>query len=225
MKHTIFVSNYFNFLRENVRQSFLDAALRWNCDYVEITEHKFPVIYHPGAVKLTAFTLCPEADRILIIDADAVIAQSCPSPFDQFEGKSFVVVKNQQAHFPPMYLRVNPDLMNEDLMRIYERYPRLETFDLSGFFNTGVVLADRSCQAAFDHALDIFLHTPQLQFLDQSPLNYAMALSGIEITYAEPTWNYQFPRVGQIMSQYIYHFAGLPNRYAVLETINWKEQL
>jgi len=223
MKNALFVVNYFDFMCSNVRDSFQDAAQRWNCDYIEMTEKIFPVVYHPGAVKLLAFDLC-ESDRIFVIDADAIIRENCPSPFDTFDDKSFVAVKNQQSHFPAMYLYVNPRIMREELKRIYERFPQID-FNIDTFFNTGVCLANRTLHKdILKRALDIFLVTPQLQWYDQAPLNYAVVESGTKVILADMIWNFQFPHPGNpdYSKIYIYHFAGLPSRYKILEKIDWR---
>jgi len=223
MKNALFVVNYFEFMCDNVRESFQDAANRWDCDYIEMTEKIFHVVYHPGAVKLSAFDLC-ESDRIFIIDADAIIHKKCPSPFDAFDDDSFIAVKNQQAHFPAMYRYVNPRIMVEELKRIYERFPQIN-FNVDMFFNTGVCLVNRTLHKdILKRALDIFLVTPQLQWYDQAPLNYAVVESGVKVTYADPIWNFQFPYSGNpnYSSVYIYHFAGLPDRYDILPKIDWR---
>jgi len=223
MKDALFVVNYYNFMCDNVRDSFQDAAQRWDCDYIEMTEEIFQVAYHPGAVKLSAFDLC-ESDRIFVIDADAIIRINCPSPFEVFDDKSFVAVKNQQPHFPGMYLYANPRIMQMELNRIYEKFPKID-FDVESFINTGVCLINRTLHKdILEHALEIFKVTPQLQWYDQAPLNYALVRANAKITLADYIWNFQFPHPNNLnyFKAYIYHYAGLPDRYDNLPRMDWR---
>lgn len=223
MENALLVINYFDFMCNNVRDSFQDAAFRWGCDYREVTEEDYPTIFHPGSMKLMAFDFC-DADRIFIIDADAIIRSDCPSPFEIFDEPVFMAVQNQHNHLPWRYIFVNPQIMAEELERIFVRFPRI-VFQPGNFFNTGVCLVSRQRHAdILAYAFEVFKETGYLQWYDQAPLNYAVAKAQVPVIFADPTWNYQFPNFGHwdYLEKYIYHFAGIPSRYDILPVINWK---
>ncbi|MCF6290139.1 MAG: hypothetical protein L3J03_03990 [Desulfobacterales bacterium] len=73
--------NHGAFLCDNARQSFKAAAKRWGAAYVELTREDGPAGVTPLEHKLLLFEQV-DADRIFYIDADAIIRNDAPSPFD-----------------------------------------------------------------------------------------------------------------------------------------------
>lgn len=85
------------FLRPNVRESFLDACARWGCGYFEITERHTE---HRSFIDIK-HDLCGFAElagkRVLYLDADAVIREDCPSPWEWVTPGYFAAVQNDQG--------------------------------------------------------------------------------------------------------------------------------
>ena len=69
-----------NSLHPKSRESFLHACNRWQCDFVEVTDAIAPV--HPFFQKLMVYTLFEEPTHILQLDADMMIREDMPTPFD-----------------------------------------------------------------------------------------------------------------------------------------------
>ena len=225
MSNALFVINLNNHVCQNVRESFQDAANRWKCDYVEITEKEFPppFPFPPQFTKLKAFELC-DADRIMCIDADCIIWKGVPSPFETFSEYYFTACQNKQPHMGSYIEAGRIGELNE-FERIHAAgFPQL-TFDFDNFFNSGMWVGTRSLHAkVLSRALEIGLGTGTLHWWDQAALNYAIAESHIPIHLASRTWNFCLPNFPpwDKMEKYIYHFAGRPERYELLPIINWR---
>jgi hypothetical protein len=89
--------NIGRFLRPNVRRSFLAACERWGCEYFEIDEIQTPYT-HFIDIK---HDLCNfeqlQGKRVLYIDADAVIREDCPDPWQWVPEGYFAGVQNDQG--------------------------------------------------------------------------------------------------------------------------------
>ena len=224
MKYALATINFGDFLCENVRESFVDAARRWNADFVEITEQNGMPGVLPFHQKWHLFDLC-DADRIAYIDADAIIRQDAPSPFDLCPAEDFGAVKDETIDNP----------FAEDLLRnMQEDHSRINAALGSDcpypdpYFNTGLMIMTRN-----DHHL--FLKrcvelsnriNANLTFWDQGLLNYVIARDRIRTTALERTWNHTAPYIfghWNGMEAYVYHFAGSGDRFTVLPRISWKQ--
>ena len=69
-----------NSLHPKSRESFLNACDRWQCEFVEVTKPLAPV--HPFFQKLKVYTLFSEPTHILQLDADMMIREDMPTPFE-----------------------------------------------------------------------------------------------------------------------------------------------
>ena len=87
--NTIIVTNTGNFWSPNARYSVMDAASRWNATVTEITE--VACIFRD---KFKRHDI--NADRVLHLDADIVIRQDCPDPFEIVSPTMFGAVSNYQ---------------------------------------------------------------------------------------------------------------------------------
>lgn len=221
MKNALFIVNFNDMITPNQRASFEHAANKWKVDYIEVTEADLQVNYHTGAVKLLAFELC-KSHRICILDADTIIRSDTPSPFVVFSEKAFTAVVNKQLHMPPFYQYAADQIQPKEIELIMQRYP-VFTFDHSRYFNTGFLMVNRAQHTGIlERASEIFLSVTGLGWWDQSPLNYCVQESGVVLFIADVTWNYCMPPTEQGMEKYIYHFAGIPTRREILETLNWR---
>jgi hypothetical protein len=100
----ILVLNLRDFLPAMARRAMLDAARRWRVEYVEITE-PLAAIHH-----FWQKTLIPRSRharpfrRILVLDADLLVGDDCPSPFEAVPPTDFGVVGRRQPHHRPPYV-------------------------------------------------------------------------------------------------------------------------
>ncbi len=222
MSKALLVLNIGDFLANNSRQSYKAACLRWECDYVEVTEVQPP--HHPASLKLKAFELCAH-DRIFVLDADTVIRSDAPSLFDITDPKHFYAVKNQQPHYPPSYQLPNVQIADRDIRAVAETHQLtldIETLSRE-FFNSGACMVSREHhKEVYTKAFEYFSTVPGLQWWDQIPLNVAVETMLGGYQRLEVEWNYQFPKNFGRMTQYIYHFAGDPGRYETLKHVNWR---
>lgn len=216
--------NINNHVCSNVRESFQHSAKKWGVDYVEVTEvvtdlhHKYP----PQFLKLSAFEFT-EAERVFVIDADAIIRWDTPSPFSTFDEEFFVGCLNKQSHMGG-YIESGRILERKEFDKIYGAgFPRMD-FNFETFLNSGVWLASRRLHAeTLAYALEVGLTTGTLGWWDQAALNYALAALKTHIHVADNTWNFCLPRgPWSGMSKYVYHFAGIPDRLDILPQINWR---
>jgi D-inositol-3-phosphate glycosyltransferase len=221
MKTALLTLNIGNVLRENSRASFIAAARRWGCDYIEITESSEPF---PHAMKLRAFELC-DADRIFYIDSDTVISADCPSPFDVFPEDAFVACENQQEQMTELCRNACADNIARDLLTINEvmgvNLPNYPT----NFINSGMWVASRALHSdVLKYALKVALACHgRTAWMDQSALNHALISARTPVYKPAPTWNYQFPPDSGSgpMENFIYHWAGGENRDQI-DGVNWR---
>ena len=224
MKTALMILNIGDFLRENSRASFHAAARRWGCDYVEVTEAHEGI--HPHAMKLKAFDLC-DADRIFYVDADAIISEECPNPFEAFPPDIFVAVPNQQPQMTESCRIACADNIMHDLRTITEHFGPINAQDVALFINAGFWIASRQYhEAMLKMALEISLAMLGITaWHDQSALNYALMKMQIPVLRLPETWNYQFPPdtgAGE-MTKFIYHWAGGENRNRI-PGVNWNRK-
>jgi len=97
MNRTLCTINIGGFLRQNVRESYLAACERWGCDYFEIDE-TVTDLRHFIDIK---HYLCQfdqlAGRRVMYIDADAVIREDCPDPWEFVPPGYFAAVQNDQG--------------------------------------------------------------------------------------------------------------------------------
>lgn len=200
MKTLISIVNIKNVLHELSRKSVIFTASRWGCDFIEITA-SLPKMEHPAFLKLQCnFT---DYDKVLILDADTLIAPSCPNIFELFEG-------------PAAVNGVHPNLVNyatlakecdEELL-----FFGLTQKDLKFYFNSGVFLINNNCSTELEHAREIYRSCEcikKLRWWDQTIFNVAFKNKNIE--ELPEAWNF-IPQGRDISNAFIIHLAGTTNR-------------
>jgi len=168
---------------------------------------------------------------LLIIDADTIIRHDAPNIFDVATPEYYCATRNQQAHHPGIYKEQNPKLARMQIQSIIDsgkvvNPERLDADWLAqNFFNSGVTVVSRRHHAlVLSYAFDLFNNVRDLGWWDQIPLNVAVQVL-LEGGYHDfgSIWNYMFPHQLNSMSSYIYHFAGNPGRYTILDgQVNWE---
>lgn len=239
--NSVFVANYNGCLSNNSRCSIKAAAKRWEATYAEANETNHPVALHPATVKCEALDLLYSSDRIFILDADTIVRNDCPSPFETFPDPSrFVAVAVTD--------RVDPNgSIRRAAVEEWTRMLKLPgvsylSYDNWRYFNSGVMLVSRAFHYdILKEALSICKVPNDLGWVDQTPLNYAVKKHDCPIIYADETWNcvgcsYPYtPRLGVhiddvlagrtqssiTMDRWIYHYAGAPGRERILQIVDW----
>lgn len=224
MRSALATINFGDFLCKNARESFLDAARRWHAEFVEVTEKNGIPGVLPYHQKWCLFDLC-NADRIFYIDADAIIRQDAPSPFDLCPQEDFGAVEDETTDslFAEDLIRN----MQEDHHRINEALGTNCPFP-DTYFNSGVMIVSRDVHQFFlKRCLELNKRiTLNLTFWDQGIINYLILRDRIRTTALERTWNHTAPDIfghWNGMEAYVYHFAGSGDRFTVLPRISWKQ--
>jgi hypothetical protein len=232
MKNAIFVVNIkqsdMDFMSQNQRDSFVAAAERWNVPYIEITEMPKGLEWtYPCFIKLHWPDLC-DADRVLVVDADAIIRADAPNPFEIFRNPHpFYAVQNDWPYFYTVGYNPRDDYLiaNSEINLINKAHPLDRTLDFQyiteNFFNAGVCLESRHHTDLLKYAWKISQDVP-LGWWDQIPLNLAVYTYLGNYREMGLTWNHRLPINLNKMEGYIVHMAGDPSRYERLKTVNWR---
>lgn len=72
--------NLNRFLTPRARDSFYNACDRWGCDYAEV--HTYLAPNYPSCSKLGILEQFRGYDKILYLDADTVVSDHAPNPFE-----------------------------------------------------------------------------------------------------------------------------------------------
>lgn len=239
MKNIVFVVNKGEMLRPNSRASITAAAVRWQAEFMEVTEWRNPL--HPACWKTEAFTIAAERlaermaspavsegepfapaverTRLFILDADVVVSAKCPNPFTTFQEGRLVVVSDRQSYCPAR------DKAEVDEVEIVTGMRTL----YPDYFNSGVILATQDWHEQFFlRAADLCERNRHLCWHDQTPFNVA-AQVGQPLAYADREWNYLNP-AGSVRNWtemgttgiHIYHFAGNPDRKSHIDMVRWE---
>jgi len=210
------------FLAENSRESFQDACRRWDCDYIEYTGPCFAG--HPAFLKLHAFSLCPH-ERIMVLDADTIVRDDTPSPFDMTSPEYFHASQNAQAHHAPHVTEIHKKMAEESIRNILTVKPIESLIDADyirdNFFNSGMLIISREYH---EPVLSLAVYLSEFvsaHWIDQIPLNIAVFAYLHGYVDMGVAWNRQISSNFDHMTDYIYHFSGDPRRYDLLNRVNW----
>lgn len=232
MSLALLTINHNDALCENSRASMLHAAHRWDADFFEVTptrphDWNFPIA--PNALKCAVFERT-EYDEVLILDADVLVAASCPNPFTEFTGPELIAVANGGPRFGDLAQVKSAEAY--EVKRLQERDPRFAgvAYDPKKYFNTGMMLARRAVHAEmFKLALEVCHTDHGLGWCDQTPINLAALLLQVPVRLADERWNYIHgatlgPEWQNRWRQqvHILHFAGEPGRELLIPQISWK---
>ena len=97
--------NFNDFLRRKSRESMMDAAARWGCDFVEWTDQYLGadgVPLHPWWQRIMLYEDVSRGyDRVITIDGDVLVRSDCPDIFDLVPLDHFGAVSWRQPGVPP----------------------------------------------------------------------------------------------------------------------------
>ena len=218
MKRLLLTVNVDDFLHPVHRASFVSAAKRWKCDYLELTSVK------PGYVCCAAreffLAKCDYWDQVCWMDADCLIRSDSPSIFFEASDPSRVwgvadsntteltieqqAAQLQQVQIP--YWSLLETIVKGGVQR--QRY-------MDCFVNGGVVVLSpkihrpalqmfRDLIAGQDSGLRTSAH------FEQGLFNYCLHLARVPIAHMGREWNRISPPPGdRILGEYVWHFTGL----------------
>lgn len=140
-------------LEESSRESFRQAASRWDADYIELmsgdprTSFEFK--------RSTLFKRLPKEGRFVYVDADTLIHPNCPNLFDCVPIDKFGAISVNQPGYD--------DAHGPDRIQILQDYLR-KTLDLTGA--TGPIMATHRKLALMSHGeiLDNYINSGVMVF-------------------------------------------------------------
>jgi lipopolysaccharide biosynthesis glycosyltransferase len=228
MKNLLLTLNINDVLCENSKRSFLNAKNRWGCNFEEITENYFPE-YYPSFNKFKIFELFQNYDRILFVDADILIHNSSPNPFELYFGDFCAV---HDVHYDNIEHVLNNNVFLDYLTPYYDIIKskidnNINSNFIKNFFNSGVMLFTPSkLKTIFQKYKNIIPNTNGgeklhlISHYEQSLLNYIVQ-KNIDIEYMESSWNVINPNLNKNMHGFIYHFTGTNNNLLKIKIKNY----
>jgi hypothetical protein len=233
MTRALLVVNFNNALCGNSRASMQAACQRWDAEFVELDEaffaHRPKPAVSPAALKCFCFDLT-DAEEIFILDADVVVSEACPNPFETFPGPELVAVQNGSERFGDLWqIRSCERYEWDKLSREDVRFADVPYW-VGRYFNTGMMLVRRAHhKELFELIRDVVQTDHGLGWNDQTPINAAVAKLRIPLRLTDERWNFIHPCMlgggwANMISTgvWIYHGAGEPDRIGWLPVIKWQ---
>lgn len=225
--NSVVVLNYKNVMCHNARSSIIDATMRWGVDYMEV--HSVHRNYlTPSWNKIEMLYNLSKYDRILLLDADVLIRQDAPSPFELYpDNNKFYAVKDVLSKYSAEEAKAVIDYVQLPYLNILNTEIGISMSEeayLSGFFNSGVCLFNIKNTIPM---MDMFVkYTPTEEMVnrntplmprdsmygfahhEQALMNYCSKLI-LNVDHMDDGWNSIDPNTDiGIMDCYIYHFTG-----------------
>lgn len=223
MRNALITINFNDFLSDNVRASFQDAARRWGAEYVEITPANAVPGRGPLQQKFHLFDFT-DADRIVCIDADAILREDAPSPFLTLPEDRFCAAPDSNPHqpFPEEHARA----IRDDHAKLTDALGLALPFPES-YFNSGFFVIERKRHAPVLARANVFENAVKtdLLFREQATINAAVAEAATPIFALDPGWNWITPHAfghWNGMERWMYHFAGSGDRWTILPKLSWR---
>jgi len=218
----ILVLNVGDYWPTNARASVRAAAARWDCEICEITTKLgAPDIF---AAKFRTGEFCHSQGRAMFLDADIVIHQDCPSPFDLVPDTHLGAVLNFQGDTHEgnhaIYQRPSWDKACE---MIGSQLP----YDPLRYINGGMIVFSACHKEMFQMLAARVYDTHGVN--EQAA--FGVAIAQRLAVYLPREFNRVGPAVwesGPQMSAHCYHFAnymqyrGTANKADKIDRINWR---
>jgi hypothetical protein len=212
------------------RASMQAAASRWSCDYVEVTRPLArPLGRHISAVwsKTVVWrTVGAQFQRVLVLDADILIREDCPSPFAVVPEGSFGVVSRFQGPLPPGFIDTTCVRWAHKLR--LQKVPPPERS-----LNGGFVLYEPQTHAAvlrrWETAGKAVAHR-YWSLVDQASLSVLLYNTDVPQTWLPSEWDLvgacqrhtQSRAPAGRMAAYVYHFTNQRGRRARIAACQWR---
>jgi hypothetical protein len=236
-KNSIVVLNIGNVLCDNARNSILNACKRWNCNFYEITKNRVDDknIWINKIVGIYEYyQLNPNVERIMYLDADILIRDDAPNPFELLDDKDKVYAVldyNDGWATKELYIHrmIEPRLrIVHDNLKYNVDINNLISTSCDWFFNAGMfILSPLSCKYEMDTFINNIPFIWNNPHLEQPMWNYILKCSN-KVELIDSTWNLLNPQTNfNKMDAYIYHFTG--TRFVELKPLlpcyNWKTEI
>ncbi|MCF2858434.1 hypothetical protein L1286_13180 [Pseudoalteromonas sp. SMS1] len=175
-------------------------ANKIGADFVEIKEFELPLIeseYSAYWAKFKLFELLKSYERIIFLDLDTVVRESCPNLFDIVPEEQFAVLYETD-------FGIDQTLEINDML---EKMPPIK-WD-KDYFNVGVMVLSKCHKSIFEFTED---SQGGLKYPEQTLLNYNVNKLGCEVFHLPIQFNHMlFLNVdpSERVDSYIIHYAGL----------------
>lgn len=234
------VVNYNKILQANTADSMVAACQRWGCNLIELSETNWQSNNSPMAIKTEVFRDLPlggthyqAPDEVLVLDADTMISEACPNPFEVFPDEDlFIAVANGNVERFGDFSGIKAGERAE-WAKVFKWAKRIEPsmpHEPNTYFNSGMMIARKNRHGhMFNRAFNLCQANLGLGWGDQTPLNWAAREMGIQVRLAAETWNFIHPHTlgpgwkdMERTGKFIYHFAGDPQRIKNIEQVKWQ---
>jgi lipopolysaccharide biosynthesis glycosyltransferase len=231
MKRALLTIDINNFQRSNSKESMINAAERWEADFISYDKKPLGELYGVTFTKSFIDQILPDYDQIAFFDADCIIRSDAPTPFTLILPNKLRAVQNGNERIGNYTNTLNQHTYN--LLRINQQQQMLDIIDRPDvYFNTGFMLADITTFRRLCHMVRCIL--PELNYdrfnaiYEQALFNYAARCISPDLNdsffeYSEECWNYMYPSNLEVQTEWVYHISNdVENRNNVLDSLNWR---
>jgi lipopolysaccharide biosynthesis glycosyltransferase len=186
-------------------------GIRTTRNYAEKIGAKFVLMTSPTSAanvyyeKFHMHDLLGEYDRAIILDADVIVRNDCPSLFEVVP-EDKIGMYDEHALATEEEKRVHRDVMREAFSLLGAR-----PFKATSFYNGGVIVASRAHRDAFRKPKEV-----AMRYWDQPAINIGIQREGIQVHDIGYNFNrmpYVDGRVpGSRLDCYVVHYAGITNK-------------
>lgn len=200
--------NINGFLTERARKSFMSACERWGCDFSEI--HAILKPECPSCSKYLVPRLLSGYENIMVLDADTVISDSAPNPFELAVSPDTLYAVSDYQVVNQCYAWIQGPF-SAGMSPALTKNPNFKSPPAEQFFNGGMWL----CHPV-DSMIKLFQRAAEClpekcdPWIEQGTLNVVAYNSpDIRVCLLPEKWNHIIPKdCNPIPEYYINHFGG-----------------
>lgn len=196
----ILVLNIGDVWHPNAKASAQDAARRWGAELCEV--QSLLGAHHPYAAKFRLHQFATHGTQCLYLDADTVIRDDAPSPFELVPIGSWGAVRNHQPGMFENHERYQGESWANACGQLGVNLP----YRNEHYINAGFIM--------FDWTHNAYMRTLERCVVNVQGVNeqaaWGVMMSQLPTIYLPAAWNRVGPAVWESrrdMSAYIYHFA------------------
>jgi hypothetical protein len=231
MKKALITIDINNFQRENSKNSMIDAAKRWDADFISYSNADLGQSFGLTFTKVNLDYISSGYDQIAFFDADCIIRSDAPTPFTLIKKDKISVVQNGNERIGNYPNTLGQHVYN--LLRINQQNQMLDSIDRPDlYFNTGFIASDVQTLRKLCHVVRCIL--PELSYdrfnaiYEQALFNYAARcinpdLQDTLFTFVEECWNYMYPSDFHNQTEWVYHISNdVSNRNDIIDNLKWR---